>query len=182
VEDVLKLRYQDNIRLKLKVIAWVFPQSLQKYARILENYFSKKCLPVEIELIPINSQRFRDRILEHYQDASKNEFLLKFISQASVMDITYKKVDGLKYRFEAVGARSNNIDGHLINCQWDFNFIEGRFADSEYALMREQKNGKYVAVLKAEKEFEKNGKYLVACRVQDNLGGEAIKTKEVEIV
>ncbi|PIU54640.1 MAG: hypothetical protein COS89_09765, partial [Deltaproteobacteria bacterium CG07_land_8_20_14_0_80_38_7] len=134
VEDVLKLRYQDNIRLKLKVIAWVFPQSLQKYARILENYFSKKCLPVEIELIPINSQRFRDRILEHYQDASKNEFLLKFISQASVMDITYKKVDGLKYRFEAVGARSNNIDGHLINCQWDFNFIEGRFADSEYAL------------------------------------------------
>lgn len=97
------------------------------------------------------------------------------------MDITCKKVDGLKYRFEAIGARSNNIDGNLINCQWGFNFIEGRFAESEYALKREQKDGTYVAVLKAEKEFEKAGKHIVACRVQDNFGGEAIKTKEITI-
>ena len=181
VEDTLKLRYQENVRMKLKVIAWVFPPSLQKYTKILENYFFKKSLPVEIELIPINSQLFRRRILEHYQDASKGEFLLKFISQASIMDISYKKVSGLKYKFEAVGARSNNIDGYLINCQWDFNFVGGRFGESEYALMREQKDGKYVAILKAEKEFEKSGKYTVACRVQDNLGGEAIKIKEVAI-
>jgi len=181
VEDTLKLRYQENMRMKLKVIAWVFPPSLQKYAKILENYFFKKNLPVEIELIPINSQLFRRRILEHYQDASKGEFLLKFISQASVMDIAYKKVSALKYKFEAVGARSNNIDGYLINCQWDFNFVGGRFGESEYALMREQKDGKYVAILKAEKDFARSGKYTIACRVQDNLGGEAIKTKEVDI-
>jgi len=97
------------------------------------------------------------------------------------MDVSYKKVEGLKYKFEAVGARSNNIDGYLINCQWDFNFTEGRFAESEYALMREQKDKKYAAVLKVEREFEKPGKYTIACRVQDNLGGEAIKTKEVDI-
>ncbi len=181
VEDILKLRYQENIRLRLKIIAWVFPPSLQKYAKVLENYFFKKNLAVEIELIPINSQLFRKRILEHYQDTSKTEFLLKFISQPSIMDIVCKKVSGLKYKFEAMGARSNNIDGYLINCQWDFNFIGGMFGESEYALMREQKDGKYVAILKAEKEFEKSGKYIVACRVQDNLGGEAIKTKEVII-
>lgn len=182
VEDALKLRYQENIKMKLKVVAWVFPPSLQKYAQVLENYFYKKNLPVEIELIPINSQLFRKRILEHYQDTSKTEFLLKFISQPSVMDIAYKKISGLKYKFEAVGARSNNIDGYLINCQWDFNFIGGRFGESEYALMREQKDGKYVAILKAEKEFEKAGKYVVACRVQDNLGGETIRTEEIEAI
>jgi DNA modification methylase len=181
VEDVLKLRYQENIRLRLKVVAWVFPPGLQKYAQVLENYFYKKNVPVEIELIPINSQLFRKRILEHYPDASKGEFLLKFISQASIMDIACKKIEGLKYQFEAIGARSNNLDGYLINCQWDFNFAQGRFGDSEYALMREQKDGRYVAVLKAEKEFEKPGKFIVACRLQDNLGGEAIKTKEFEI-
>jgi DNA modification methylase len=181
VEDILKLRYQENIRLRLKVIAWVFPPGLQKYAQVLENYFYKKNLAVEIELIPINSQLFRKRILDHYPDASKSEFLLKFISQASIMDIACRKIEGLKYAFEAVGTRSNNLDGYLINCQWDFNFAEGRFGDSKYALMREQKNGRYVAVLKAEEEFEKPGKYIVACRVQDNLGGEAIKTKEFEI-
>jgi len=181
VEDALKLRYQENIKMKLKVVAWVFPPSLQKYAQVLENYFYKKNLPVEIELIPINSQLFRKRILERYQDTSKTEFLLKFISQPSIMDIAFKKVSGLKYKFEAVGARSNNIDGYLINCQWDFNYVGGRFGESEYALMREQKDGKYVAILKAEKEFEKSGKYLIACRVQDNLGGEVVKTKEIEI-
>lgn len=181
VEDVLRLRYQKNIKMKLKVISWVFPPPLQKYARVLENYFFKKNLAVAIELIPINSQLFRKRILEHYKDASKSEFLLKFISQASIMDIAYKRIDGLKYRFEVVGGRSNNIDGYLINCQWDFNFIEGRFAEREYGLMREQKDGKYIAVLKAEKKFEKAGKYIIACRVQDNLGGEAVRTKEVII-
>ena len=56
-----------------------------------------------------------------------------------------------------------------------------KIGDSEYALMREQKNGRYVAILKAEKEFEAPGKYVVACRVQDNLGGEAIKTREFQI-
>ena len=181
VTDVMRLRFQENIKLRLKVIAWVFPPTLQKYARVLENYFSQKNVPVEIELVPINSQLFRSRILERYLDASKSEFLLKFVSQPSIMDIAFKKVTGLKYRFEAIGARSNNIDGHLINCQWDFNYTGNRFGESEYALMREQKDGKYVAVLKAEKEFEKPEKYLVACRVQDNLGGEATRTKEVEI-
>lgn len=181
VEDVLKLRYQENIRLRLKVVAWVFPPGLQKYAQVIENYFYKKNVPVDIELIPINTQLFRKRILDHYPDASRSEFLLKFISQASIMDIACRKIEDLKYAFEAIGARSNNLDGYLINCQWDFNFAQGRFGDSEYALMREQKSGRYVAVLKAEKEFERPGKYIVACRVQDNLGGEAIKTKEFQI-
>lgn len=180
VEDTLKLRYQRNIKMRLKVVAWVFPPTLQKYAQILENYFFKENLPVEIELIPINSQLFRKRILEHYQDAGRGEFLLKFISQPSIMDIFYKKAGGLKYKFEAA-ARSNNVDGYLINCQWDFDFRDGRFAESEYALKRKQENGKYVADLIAEKEFEKSGQYIVACRVQDNLGGEAVKTIEVEI-
>ena len=62
VEDVLRLRYQSNIKMKLKVISWVFPPLFQKYARVLENYFVKKNIPVAIELIPINRQQFRKRI------------------------------------------------------------------------------------------------------------------------
>lgn len=113
VEDVLKIRYQENIRLRLKVLAWVFPPGLQKYAQVLENYFYKKNVPVDIELIPINTQLFRKRILDHYPDASRSEFLLKFISQASIMDIACKKLSSLTYAFEAIGARSNNKDSHI---------------------------------------------------------------------
>jgi DNA modification methylase len=181
VVDSLKLRYQENIRMKLKVVAWVFPPSLQKYAKKLKEYFYKENVAVDIELIPINSQLFRKRILEHYRDADENEFLLKFVTSPSIAEIAVRKISHLKYQFEAVGARSNNLDGFLINCQWDFDFKKGLFAEAEYSLMRKQENGKFVAVLEAEKTFEKAGKYLVACRVQDNLGGEATITKEVDI-
>lgn len=181
IVDSLKLRYQENIRMKLKVVAWMFPPSLQKYAKKLEEYFYKQNVAVDIELIPINSQLFRKRILEHYKDADENEFLLKFVTSPSIAEIAVRKISHLKYQFEAVGARSNNLDGFLINCQWDFDFKKGLFAEAEYSLMRKQENRKFVAVLEAEKTFEKAGKYLVACRVQDNLGGEATITKEVNV-
>jgi len=181
VVDSLKLRYQENIRMKLKVVAWVFPPSLQKYAKKLEEYFYKQNVAVDIELIPINSQLFRKRILEHYKDADENEFLLKFVTSPSIAEIAVTKMGHLNYRCEAVGARSNNLDGYLINSQWDFDFKNGLFAEAEYSLMRKQENGKFVAVLEAEKTFEKTGKYLVACRVQDNLGGETTISKEVNI-
>lgn len=184
--DSLNLRYQDNSRMKLKVLAWTFPPSLQKYVKTLSNYFFKKNIAVDIELIPINSQLFRKRILDHYQTTDESEFLLVFVTSPSIPEIRWKKIEGLTYEFEAIGGRSNNLDGYLINCQWDFNFHDGLFSEPEYSLMRETAKkgkyaGKYVAVLKCQKTFEKLGKYLVGCRVQDNMGGETIKSIEVEI-
>ena len=186
VIDSLNLRYQENSRMKLKVLAWTFPPSLQKYVKTLSNYFFKKNIAIDIELIPINSQLFRKRILDHYQTTDESEFLLVFVTSPSIPEIRWKKIDKLDYEFEAVGARSNNLDGYLINCQWDFNFHDGLFSEPEYSLMREtakkgKYTGKYVAVLKCRKTFEKAGKYLVGCRVQDNMGGETIKSIEVEI-
>lgn len=186
VIDSLSLRYQENSKMKLKVLAWTFPPSLQKYVKTLSNYFFKKNIAVDIELIPINSQLFRKRILDHYQTTDESEFLLVFVTSPSIPEIRWKKIDKLNYEFEAVGARSNNLDGYLINCQWDFNFHDGLFSEPEYSLMRETAKkgkyaGKYVAVLKCRKTFEKADKYLVGCRVQDNMGGETIKSIKVEI-
>jgi len=38
----------------------------------------------------------------------------------------------------------------------------------------------FEAVLKARHKFEKEGEYVVACKVQDNLAGETILSKKVE--
>jgi DNA modification methylase len=184
--DSLNLRYQDNSRMKLKVLAWTFPPSLQRYTKTLTNYFYKKSIAVDIELIPINSQLFRKRVLDHYQDTNQSEFLLVFVTSPSIQEIRFKKVSDLTYEFEAVGARSNNLDGYLINCQWDFDFHDGLFSEPEYSLMRETAKkgkhaGKYVAVFKSQKKFEKPGQYVIGCRVQDNMGSETIKSITVEI-
>ncbi len=85
---------------------------------------------------------------------------------------------------------STNLDGYLVNCQWDFDYQRGHFvAHPDYVLGRteikgketKEKGRKFEAVLVAEHEFENTGRVAVACRVQDNLGGETIKTVEVEV-
>ena len=70
----------------------------------------------------------------------------------------------------------------MINCQWDFDYKDGNFSEPEYSLNREKKKkGTFEAVLKTEKTFAKAGDYKVACKVQDNFGGEAIKIIEIKI-
>lgn len=188
IQETLKQRFNPELRMKLKIISWRFPKTVQKYCRDLEKYFEKQGVVVSLELIPINSEQFRHRITEQYagKPITESEFLLKFIVSPAIGTIAVKKIGELEYEFTAEGAHSNNLDGILINCQWDFDYSEGRFSDKEYALMRDKvdngpRKGMYQAVLAANKEFEKAGKYLVACRVQDNFGAEKIYKKEVEI-
>ena len=96
-------------------------------------------------------------------------------------------MSGRKYRFEAVDTHSANLDGYLVNCQWDFDYDRGHFAaHKDYILGRTENKGKGVtrkfeAVLVAEHEFATAGRHAVACRVQDNLGGESIKSVTLEV-
>ena len=74
-----------------------------------------------------------------------------------------------------------------MNCQWDFDYQEGHFsADKEYILSREKvKNKKqgeiFKAILKAHHTFERPGEVTVACKIQDNLAGEAVLSKKISI-
>ena len=98
-----------------------------------------------------------------------------------------KKIKDLEYEFEAIDAFSTNEDGWLVNCQWDFDYQEGHFAaDKDYVLSREKvKNKKqgeiFKAILKAKHKFEKSGEYTIACKVQDNLTGETILSKNIKV-
>jgi len=102
-------------------------------------------------------------------------------------EIKIKKMGERDYEFGAVDAFSTNEDGWLVNCQWDFDYQEGHFAaDKEYILSREKakdkKNGEhFVAVLKARHTFTQTGEVTVACKVQNNLAGEAVVSKIVKI-
>ena len=59
-------------------------------------------------------------------------------------------------------------------------------ADKEYVLSRDKvkdrKRGEiFKAILKARHIFEQSGELVVACRVQDNLAGEMIFSKKIQI-
>ena len=185
--DEIKNRLEPNKLVSAKIIGWRFNRQITEYIKILEQYIFKHNLPVKLELIPLDSKEFRARILQRYPDASDAEFFLRFSKAPVIGDIKVKKIKGLEYEFEAIDAISTNEDGWLVNCQWDFDYQEGHFsADKDYVLSREKikdkkKGEQFKAILKAKHTFEKSGEVIAACKVQDNLAGEAILSKKIKV-
>lgn len=187
--DEIKQRLEPNKMVRAKVIGWRFSRRVVEYVKILRRYIEKNIVPLEIELIPLDSKEFRRRVLQRYPEVEEGETLLRFSKAPVIGDVRVKKVGPLEYEFEAIDAFSTNEDGWLVNCQWDFDYQEGHFAaDKDYILRREKVRGKkrgagerFEAVLTAKHAFEKPGEYTIACRVQDNLGGETILSKRTSI-
>jgi hypothetical protein len=115
------------------------------------------------------------------------EFYLRFSKPPVIGDIRAKKVGPLEYEFEAVDAFSSNEYGYLVNCQWDFDYDIGHFtADKEYILSRQKikpkgREERFEAILTAKHQFEQEGEYTVACKVQDNLAGETIFARKIKV-
>jgi DNA modification methylase len=195
--DEIKSRLEPNKPIRAKILGWRFSRQVQDYVKILQKYVEDNRLVVEddgsplieIELIPLRSNRFRERILQRYRDVEDADFYLRFPEPPVNGDIRVKKVGPLEYEFEAVDAMSTNEDGWLVNCQWDFDYEVGHFAaDKDYILSRQKVKSKvrgagerFEAILTARHKFNKPGTYTVACKVQDNLAGETVSSKTIEV-
>ena len=185
--DEIKSRLEPNKLVRAKVIGWRFNRQVVEYIKVLQRYIYENNLPVEIDLIPLDSKEFRRRILQRYQDVEDAEFYLRFSKPPIIGDIRVKKLGTLEYSFEAVDAFSSNEDGYLVNCQWDFDYQEGHFtADKEYILSRQKvkpkgRDERFEAILTAKHKFEKTGEYTIACKVQDNLAGETVLAKRIKV-
>lgn len=185
--DELKTKLESNKMIRAKIIAWRFSRQTLSYIKTLQNYAEKYNLPIELEAIPLDSKEFRKRILQRMPDIEEAELFLRFSKSPAIGEIRIKKVGELEYEFEAIDAMSTNEDGWLVNCQWDFDYQEGHFAaDKEYILSREKKKDKkhgqiFEALLTAKHIFGNEGEYSIAVKIQDNLAGETILSKKVDI-
>ena len=192
-EAVLK-QLQPNVRTVARYVCWRGSPELTAYRRKLSDYVRRNVQPrgadMEFDFLYIDSEEFRDRIRQKYPDADDNEFLLRFTKEPVIGEIAATRRGQRKYRFEARDADSTNAGGYLVNCQWDFDYQRGHFAaDSKYVLGRRELKGKeakaaghkFEGVLTAEHTFPSKGSRTVACRVQDNLGAETIRTISIEV-
>lgn len=188
IQGVISKHIQENQRYTLTILAWQFDPTVKDYCRqLLKGFFKKLAeqgVVLEIELIPIRSKQFRERIATTYGvPEDDKDKLMQFVESPIINEIVITKLPDqkLSYRFEAL-AKSLNQGGKLINCQWDFNYENGNFSDPEYSLRRKAIKGDgFEADLVAEKTFGKAGSYSIACKVQDSFGGEAIKTMHIEV-
>lgn len=192
--DATVKQLQPNVRTIARYACWRTSPELIAYRKRLSDYVRKNIQPrgtdLDFDFLLIDSEEFRDRIRAKYPDADENEFLLRFTKEPVIGDIGVTGMGGKKYRFEARDADSTNLGGYLVNCQWDFDYQRGHFAaHRDYVLGRTELKGKeakaagrkYEAKLDAEYVFDRAGTHEVACRVQDNLGAEAIRTLKVEV-
>jgi len=185
--DEIKAQLEQDKLVRAKIIGWRFDRQLIEYLKILRKYISDNQLPMEIDLVPLDSIEFRKRILQRYQDVEEAEFYLRFSKPPVIGDIRLKKVGALEYEFEAVDAFSSNEDGYLVNCQWDFDYEVGHFAaHKDYILSRQKikpkgRDERFEAILTATHKFDKPGECTIACKVQDNLAGETVLAKKIRV-
>jgi site-specific DNA-methyltransferase (adenine-specific)/adenine-specific DNA-methyltransferase len=157
------------------MIAWGFTPGARNVAKQLEMQHAIAIDFVKIQLVPIESNEFKEHITSKHPEY-KN--LLKFILPPQVR-ISTKRISDLEYEFDVSESVSLNPQGKIINVQWDFSYNGERFISTPGYSFLGLKNNK--PVLKVNYKFSSAGKKKVACKVQDDEGGEKIEILEIDV-
>lgn len=129
---------------------------------------------VKLNLVPVDSPEFKSHITDRHPSYLD---LVSFILPPLIR-FGYHKLKGLSYEFDVSESTSMNSNAKIVNVQWDFDY-RNRFSSTQgYSFLRGKKNE---SLLKVEYTFPKSGKRTIACRVQDDLGGEATLVKTIDI-
>ena len=156
------------------MLAWSFAQSARTAAEKLLQKGEASVDLIQISLTEIESSEFREHITKLHDEY--NSFL-KFILPPEVI-VHHKKIKSMIHEFDATESISLNAGASIVNVQWDLDY-RGRFTPTTgFAYGRDAK-GK--ALFKIQYEFEHIGKTTIACRVQDDLGGEKIYTEVISV-
>ncbi len=157
------------------MIGWGFTPGARNVAQQLEAQHAIAIDFVKLQLIPIESNEFKEHI------TSKNpeyKNLLKFILPPEVR-ISHKRINNSEYEFDVSESVSLNPSGKIINVQWDFSYNSERFistAGYSFLGMKDKK-----PVLKVSYKFSSSGKKKIACKVQDDEGGEKMEIMEINV-
>ncbi|MFH1065308.1 MAG: hypothetical protein V1734_02270, partial [Nanoarchaeota archaeon] len=124
---------------------------------------------------PIESESFREHITSKHPEYRG---LLKFILPPEVR-CNYKRIGSHEYEFDVSESVSLNPSGKIINVQWDFSYNGERFVSTLGYAFLGMKNNR--PVLNVSHMFAESGKTKVACKVQDDEGGEKLEAFEVDV-
>lgn len=156
------------------MLGWSFAQSAKTAVEQLLKEGNPGVDLIQITLTDIDSPKFREHVTKLHNEY---ESFLKFILPLEVI-VNHKRLEPLTYEFDASESIPLNVGSKIINVQWDFEY-SGRFTPTQgFGYGRDAKakplfNVKY--------KFERLGKTTIACRVQDDLGGEKIYIEIINV-
>ena len=155
------------------MLAWAFDQSAKKAVEKLLEEGNPDIDLIRISQVEIDSAEFRKHITKLHNEY---ESFLKFILPPEVV-VNHKRLKPMTYEFDASDSFTQNVGSKIINVQWDFDYL-GRFTPTkEFAFGID--DGK--PLTNVQYKFERLGKTPIACRVQDDMGGEKIHTEIISV-
>ncbi len=171
------LRYRhDNLRDGI-MLAWAFRPDAVEAADRLRRLEQTDLNFIRLDMIRIDSPRFRENVTALSTDNADYENFLTFVQPPKV-EVGFKRIAPRSYKFDVSETAILNAGAKIINVQWDFDYGK-RFSSTQgYSFVR---GSKKELELQAQYEFPTAGKKRIACKVQDDVGGEGLWTIEIEV-
>jgi hypothetical protein len=127
--------------------------------------------------VRIDSPRFREHVAALSTDNADYENFLTFVQPPRV-EVGHKRIASRTYLFDVSETVVMNAGAKIINVQWDFDY-EKRFSSTPgHSFVG---GGKKEPEVQAQYEFPTTGKKSIACKVQDDMGGEGLWTANIEV-
>ena len=171
------VRYQqDNLR-DGTMLAWAFRPDAVQAAQQLREQEATDLNFIRLDMVRIDSPKFREHVNVLSTDKADYSTFLTFVLPPRV-EVGWKKLNGLTYRFDVSETIVLNSGGKIINVQWDFNY-QGIFTSTQgFSFIR---TAKKEPALQVDYTFPPTGRYHIACKVQDDVGGEGLWTGYIEV-
>jgi hypothetical protein len=159
------------------MLAWAFRPDALKAAERLREMEQTELNFIRLEQIRIDSPPFREHIAALSTDHADYASFLTFVQPPKV-EVGWKRISSRNYKFDVSETAVLNVGAKIINVQWDFNYDKRFSSTPGYSFIRGTKKE---PVLQVQYEFPRIGKVRIACKVQDDMGGEGLWTGEVEV-
>lgn len=171
-------RYQqDNLRDGI-MLAWAFRPDAVQAAQQLREQEATDLNFIRLDMVRIDSPTFREHVNVLSTDKADYTTFLTFVLPPRV-EVGWKKLSGLTYRFDVSETVVLNSGGKIINVQWDFDYKDNVFTSTQgFSFIRTA--AKEPALL-IDYAFPTTGQYRIACKVQDDIGGEGLWTGNIEV-
>jgi DNA modification methylase len=167
------IRYQQSDLREGIMLGWAFTPEAREAADKLRQRAGVDVNFIRLELIRIDSPRFREHVAKLSTNHADYENFLTFIQPPRV-EVGYERVASLTYRFDVSDTVVVNPGARIINVQWDFDYDGRQFRSTQgYALSKASAPVVY--------KFPRAGKFTIACKVQDDKGGEGMWVGEIEV-
>ncbi len=171
------LRYkQDNLRDGI-MLAWAFRPDAVEAAERLRRLEQTDLNFIRLDMIRVDSPRFREHVVSLSTEKADYANFLTFVQPPRV-EVGHKRIGARIYVFDVSETAILNAGAKIINVQWDFDYGKRFSSTPGYSFVRGSK--KEVA-LQVQYEFPTSGMKRIACKVQDDMGGEGLWTTEIEV-